>query len=57
MDKKKCNLKLLRTVSVGYWRHQCLEVKERLDADEKEILNVNHSSEIIVGTQSFFTEK
>lgn len=57
MDKKKCSLKLSRTVSVGSWRPQGLEVQERPDADEKEMFGVNHSSEIVVGTQSFFTEK
>lgn len=57
MDKKKCNLKLLRIVSVGSCRRPGLEVKERLDTEEKEMLSVKHSSEIIVGTRSFFTEK
>lgn len=40
-------------MSVGYWEHQVLEVKERLDADKNKASSVDQSSEITAGTESF----
>lgn len=44
-------------MSVGYWQDKVLEVKERLDDDEKEASSEDHSSEIIPGTKKLLIVK